>query len=103
MAGNDGNLLPIRYNYISQKYFLDKRFCFSGLLMGSLMSYVWGPSVPDNYDVPDEALGLTLRDKDLVRKSWEMILKKGVRPMGISLFKMYVLLLIVELLTIALI
>lgn len=74
--------------------------------MGSLISYVWGPSVPDNYDVPDEALGLTLRDKDLVRKSWEMILKKGVRPMGISLFKMYVniiFLLWIELLTIALI
>ncbi|XP_044732886.1 globin isoform X2 [Chrysoperla carnea] len=57
--------------------------------MGALMSYIWGPSLPPDYDVPDEKTGISQRDKDNVQQAWELILKKGVREMGISLFSSF--------------
>ncbi|XP_076312150.1 globin 1 [Tachypleus tridentatus] len=52
--------------------------------MGGLVSYFWQGESPD-IDIPDEGTGLTLRDKQHIRKTWSII-QKDLKGNGIELF-----------------
>ncbi|XP_013776049.1 globin-like [Limulus polyphemus] len=52
--------------------------------MGGVVSYFWQGESPD-IDIPDEGTGLSLRDKQNIRKTWSIV-QKDLKGNGIELF-----------------